>query len=67
MRPPLANAVARLAVWLGCSRRRPVPHALQLKMSRLRDAVRRGGSGSDLAAAELRGITTTIMALGAQR
>jgi hypothetical protein len=59
-----AGIVARLNSWLNHKPQHGVSPGLQLRINRLRQSVRRGGRGSDLAAAELRGITTTIMELG---
>lgn len=59
----MANLLRRAGLWLG-RKPKPVPVLLEVKIARLRATVRRGGQGSDLAAAELLGITTTIMALG---
>jgi len=53
---------ARLGVWLG-RKPQPVPILIELRMSRLSREARRGGRGSDLAAAELRGMQTAILAL----
>jgi hypothetical protein len=41
-----------------------VPQTLARRMHALRLMIRAGGPGSDLAAAEMKGITTTIMELG---
>lgn len=41
-----------------------VPMWMRARMTSLGILARNGGPGSDLAAAELRGITTTIMVLG---
>jgi hypothetical protein len=57
----LKRLFARPTVDLG---RKPVPPSLCARMVSLRIIARQGGRGSDIAAAELRGITTTIMELG---
>jgi len=41
-----------------------VPASLVLRMDALRVIIRKGGPGSDIAFAELKGITETIMWLG---
>lgn len=58
----IASITTWVNSWLG-HKPTPVPFSLELRMTRLRASVRQGGRGCDLAAAELKGITQTIMEL----
>lgn len=58
----LRSLSARVVVWLN-HKPAQVPVLIELRMSRLSREAKRGGRGSYLAAAELRGMRTVIMAL----
>jgi hypothetical protein len=57
---------ARLGVWLN-HKPAAVPILIELRMSRLSLEAKRKGKGSDLAAAELRGMQTVILAMRGTR
>lgn len=61
----IASAFRQAFLWLGRNRQPQllVPAWLEARRTSLGIIARKGGPGSDLAAAELKGITTTILAV----